>query len=127
MNTKDMNRKNALKILNWCKSEYGRSFYKFEYPRLRVYKERNLGWKGDYDYDSNIINVFVSTHNSFTDFVSTIIHEYVHYTQSVRMYFRYIDRYNKTYDNHPYEKQADDISKRDAKKCIKEVFLNKNK
>ena len=78
---------------------------------------------GDWTEDGKI----VCAHNSFTDFVSTIIHEYIHYTQSVRMYFRYIDKYNKTYDNHPYEKQADDISKRDARLCIKEVFLSNGK
>lgn len=127
MNKNDINRKSALKVLNWCKNTYGRSFYKHEYPKLRVYKHRNLGWKGDYDYEVNTINIYVAPHESFTDFVSTIIHEYVHYTQSVRMYFRYIDRYNKTYDNHPYEKQADDISKRDARLCIRETFLNKKK
>ncbi len=130
MNKHNINKSNAAKILTWCKRTYGKSQFKKTYPILKFHqKPFEKDDYGEYISDDNIIYVYGETHNSFIDFINTIIHEYVHYLQDPIMYQRYFKKHKKSYDSHPYEIKAQDISWKDQRQCLRETFLKtyKNK
>jgi len=120
MNTQDITRKNALKILDWCKATYGVSKINGTYPTL-VFHRTKKPYSGMYDPFSNTIHVWKQSHRTFMGFIGTVIHEYTHYHQSIkRKYFQLQQYYS--YKNHPMERTAVKIEKRDKKKCFNEVF-----
>lgn len=127
-----LDRSTAVKILEWCKITYGRSKYKKKYPTLR-YRNREpysltgaekneLFVYGIYDCDNNYIYVDKTKHETLEDLTNTIIHEYTHYTQNMRYYYKILHRYEKELDKHPYEIKACHVAERDTKKCIEELF-----
>lgn len=121
MNCYDINKTNANKIYKWCKNKFGKAKNKKKYPTLVFHKEKGI-FKGEYDFDELKIHVWGPSHNSFSDFVKTIIHEYVHYKQKAHMYFRYHIIHKKSYNQHPYEKRANDLSNKYYKQCIIDIY-----
>jgi len=122
MNTKDITRKNAVKIFEWCKYTFGASPINGTYPKL-IFHKKDKGWAGDYNPWRNEINVYKSRHKTFMGFIGTIIHEYTHYHQSIkRQYTKLEEVYN--YKNHPMEREANRIERKYKWMCYYEVFSN---
>jgi hypothetical protein len=140
MNKTDINYKNAKKVLEWCKKEYGKSIYHRDFPKLNFqnypptelkYKKgelimiHNNGDRGEYFDRGNQMFIYGKNHTSFLDFVRTVIHEYTHYLQDDKMYQRYTRKHKKSYNSHPYELRAEQIAKRDGRKCLSNTFKTK--
>lgn len=127
-----LNRTTAIKIFEWCKSNYGPSKYKRKYPTLKYRSRPPYSLTGAeknelyiyaiYDSDENYIYVDKTKHETLEDLVNTIIHEYTHYTQNMRYYYKIISKYESDMEKHPYEIRACQIAERDTNRCIKELF-----
>jgi hypothetical protein len=128
MNKNNINLNNAKKILSWCKKEYGKSKFYKKYPKLYLYR---IPWEPkDYGYfliDFNEIILFKKPHNTFVEFIDTIIHEYIHYLQDQTKYDKLLPKGKNNYKNHPFEKESYSIASRDKFKCKKELFSKPNK
>jgi hypothetical protein len=120
MNSNDITRKNAIKIIDWCKREYGVSKINGTYPTLRFHTTGKT-YAGMYDSVENVIHVWKLKHRTFLGFIGTIIHEYTHYHQSIKRKYVQLEQYY-SYKNHPMEREANKVEKRDKKKCFDEVF-----
>ncbi len=125
MNVKDINRKNTLKIVQWCHINYGYS--KFNTTNITVkfvkgYCIDDINILGEYESETNTIFIYKKPHKSFIDFIRSVIHEFVHYLNDDEMYQKYLEVHHKSYYHHPHEIKAEAIANRDKRKCLKETF-----
>ena len=120
MKTFEINRKNAVKIYNWCKKTFGLSSINGSYPRLYFHKKHN-GCAGYYDPWKNEIHVFADRHRTFLGFIGTIIHEFTHYHQSVKRQYTKLEKMY-SYKNHPLEREANKMERKYKWMCYYEVF-----
>lgn len=120
-----VNRSAALKIYEWCKKKYGRSKFNGRYPDVYFRKGDYLTedvW-GMYDCDENYIYINSALVVTLQDLVSTVIHEYTHYKQNMRVDWKVLCKYfDPTTLDHPLEREAEEIAERDSASCLKEVF-----
>jgi Zn-dependent peptidase ImmA (M78 family) len=124
-NIPKVNRSSALKVYEWCKKKYGRSKFNGRYPdiyfRKPDYTTEDV-W-GLYDCEDNYIYINSDMVKNIEELTSTVIHEYTHYKQNMRVDWRVLSKYfDPTSNDHPLEKEAEDVSQRDTHSCIKEVF-----
>lgn len=123
MNTQDINRKNARKIFEWCKKEFGPSTINGPYPRL-IFHKKHKGWAGHYDPWKREMHVYGSRHKTFMGFIGTIIHEYAHYLQPLKsQYSKLAQTYS--YKGHPLEREANRMEQKYKWSCYYEVFSPK--
>jgi len=123
MNINDISRKTACLAIKYCEKIFKRNNSPtIKLTRIRI--NNDLQCKGYYDEDKDLILVVKSNHKSFLDFIDTIIHEYTHSTQCMEQYTKMFTKYG--YDRHPYEREANKIAKRHAKKCKKYVIKHMN-
>lgn len=123
--TCDMNLKKqyATFALKWCKDFFGENYRKrtklrFEFTkRRRILKGHTV--YGNYCFYRNKITIYEPACNTIYDIVSTVIHEYTHYTQSRNVYKVYQDNYY--YSTNPYEREAKRNENKYTKLCIKEI------
>lgn len=120
----EINRKNALLILEWCKYRFGPSSINGSgcYPKLIFHRSKKDRCLGEYNPYKNEIEIyadsFYSKNRRFLTFINTIIHEYTHYHQSIKVkYFKYTN-----YDKNPLEIEANRVAKRNQYKCYEEVY-----
>ena len=115
-------RYHALKILEWCKTEYGRSKYNKGEITLEFKKPDYLseGELGNYEPIDNTMFVSSVDHPSLEDLSATIIEEYQHYLQSDRMYQKLAKEYD--YEDNPYEIQAKYVAHQDHARCLEELY-----
>lgn len=130
-----VNKINSKKVLKWCKEHYGPSRFN-DIKTLKLAFDDNLKMEegvgeegiavGEYDTQSNTITINLKDLKEMPviSFIDTIIHEYRHFKQykSIRKYNKYLKYYSYNYENHPYEKTANKIAKRDRWQCYREVF-----
>lgn len=111
----------ALRVLDWCISNYGPSKFNGPYPHVEFRKGdwSNEDVCGYYCDIENLIFLNKDKNKSFTELVKTIIHEYAHYKQNMKHY-AVLSEY-LSYNNNPLEKQAQKITDRDYRKCILEL------
>jgi len=123
MNTSDINLKNARIILDWCYQNLGGPKYR-PYSKLKVSISRSINCRGLYeeDSDSSIIYVNPKRHRSFNEFIDTMIHEYIHFLQSLRYYDQIMEITG--YDKHPMEHTSNLVAYILKYKCRKELFPN---
>ena len=120
-----LNKNTALRVYEWCRKTYGRSKYNGKYPGLTYKKgnESNFDHMGEYDFYENSIFINSDQIKSLYDLVSTVIHEFTHYKQNMKVDWvvlcKYFDQYTT---DHPLEKEAQEVELRDTPRCIKEVF-----
>ena len=121
-------------ILLWCKRKWGKSKFKKDYPKLRVYTKATGTYNsprtsfGTYNYLTNTINIHICHHRSYLQLIDTIIHEYKHYLLDTKEY-RKIEKllYKKGYSPdyiefyHPHEKKSARLAKVWSQKCLKEL------
>lgn len=121
MNVNDINRKNAVKIFDWCKKTFGASPINGAYPKLIYHKKGD--WAGLYDAYKNEIHVYKDKHRTFLGFIGTVIHEYTHYHQSIKRKYTKLEKVY-SYKNHPMEREANRIERKYKWMCYYELFSN---
>lgn len=118
-------RSKALKIYEWCKKKYGRSKYNGRYPTLHYKKGGEFledCW-GIYDPEDNYILINKNYVTTIEDLASTIIHEYTHYKQNIKVDYAILMKYfDASTTDHPLEKEAESVAERDTKQCLEELF-----
>ena len=116
-------RKHLLAILNWCKKTLGRSKY-FSIRALQIKFKSNLEFFiGIFDVEKNCIYVNPTGNENVLDFITTIIHEYVHFQQDFSKYEEIelkLPRKRNYYD-HPYEKEAETKAQKLKRACFKDL------
>jgi hypothetical protein len=114
----------------WCLIHLKRSKYHSDAPKIIIKTQKNEKFKGYFNYKKNIFCIFVKNHKIQDDICQTIIHEWKHYQQNLKMYDRYIILYGRNFKNHPYEKIAENFAIKNFKKCTewinsKKILSNK--
>jgi|LauGreDrversion4_2_1035121.scaffolds.fasta_scaffold119120_2 hypothetical protein len=117
-------RKIATQVLRWCKENMGVNNRRKSLPKVSVRinfrkDETERFIKGIYYVNENRIIVYSLNCETIDEVVSTIIHEYTHYQQSMKKYWEYFEFYY--YSNHPYEKEARKNEEMFTKKCIRSI------
>jgi hypothetical protein len=120
----EVKRQYASKALKWCREFMGINKRKKTQPKVTVRinfrsDENERFIKGVYYSNENKIIVYDLNCQSLEDVVSTVIHEYTHYLQSMKKYWEYYDLYY--YSTHPYERQARRNELKYTKECIKKI------
>jgi hypothetical protein len=111
----------AIQTLKWCKRNFGLNKRK-KLPkisvRIRFIDEDSYPF-GEYYWEDNRIIIYDSKCKSMTDVISTVIHEYTHYLQSMKKYYEYFNTHY--YSTHPFEREAIRNSKLYTKKCLNSI------
>ena len=116
----DITRANAVKIFNWCKKQFGVSPINGSYPKLVFHKKAQ--YAGFYDPWKNEIHVCKKHHRTILGFISTIIHEFVHYRyHSIKKQYQKLDKIY-TYKSHPMEREANKLERKYKWVCYYECF-----
>jgi hypothetical protein len=119
-----LKRQIAKQVLKWCKENMGVNNRRKSLPKVSVRinfrkDETERFIKGIYYSSENRIIVYSVNCETMDEVVSTIIHEYSHYQQSMKKYWEYFEFYY--YSNHPYEKEARKNEEMYTKKCIRSI------
>ena len=113
----------ASHALRWCMDNLGVNKRKKTYPkisvRIRFKSEEEKTYNGVYYNNENRIIVYDLNCESLEEVVSTVIHEYTHYLQSMKKYWIYFETYD--YSNHPFEAQARRNEEKHTKKCLRSI------
>lgn len=117
-------RKYVNKIVDWCVKTYGKSRYNRDFPEIHyrkkyyVYDDTNT--IAFYDDHDGIIYINKDENKNLRALANSIIHEYTHYKQNMRHY-DVLSMY-LPYKSNPLEIEANQIAKRDTKKCLKDIL-----
>ena len=120
-----INKKTAKLIIKWCQERYGNSQYS-DFSKLHVTLDSTLPWHGQYFPLKNEIKLNPKKHRSTVSWCSTVIHEYTHFLQDMEKYLKY----RTSYENHPYEKTANNRCERDkfeARRWLMRKLIKKKK
>ena len=94
----------VLHCYNVVSDHIGVSKYHKNYPYIVIsYEEEECD--GSFVFEDNEITIYMKNMDSDEKLWKTMIHEYVHYMQSPSWFTRYYNM-GYTYDNHPYEVEA---------------------
>jgi Zn-dependent peptidase ImmA (M78 family) len=122
----ELKRRYAIVAMRWCRENMGINNRRKCQPKMsvRVYfrkDETEQFTMGSYYSEENRIVLYNINCKTLEDVVSTIIHEYSHYLQSMKKYWEYFNTYS--YSTHPYERQAKRNEIKYTSECIK--FIKK--
>jgi hypothetical protein len=122
----ELKRQYASKAIKWCRENMGVNNRRKTQPKMsvRIYfrkDETERFIKGIYYSGENRIIIYDLNCKTLEDVVSTIIHEYSHYLQSMKKYWEYFNTYS--YSTHPYERQAKRNELKYTNVCMK--FIKK--
>jgi hypothetical protein len=113
----------AIEAVKWCKNNLGinkRKKNKLKVSvRVNFKKTDDRDFNGSYYSNENRIIIYDLNCNSLEDVVSTVIHEYTHYLQSVKKYWEYFKTHY--YSTHPYERQARRNEEKYTELCLKSI------
>ena len=91
----DLKKEIAIQTLKWCKKKFGVNKRK-KLPkisvRVRLIESDDESF-GLYIWKENRIIIYDSKCKSIMDVISTVIHEYTHYLQSMKKYYEYFNIY----------------------------------
>ncbi len=110
MNISNIKRNHIVWMFDWCKEKFGESKFNDDFG-VKISRTDKSKY-GCYLDDLDTIQVNLTMHKSLIELCDTVIHEFTHYLQDMRMYDVYFDKYNRNYNNHPYEISADNKAKR---------------
>jgi hypothetical protein len=132
----ELKKKYAILTIEWCKNNMGirktkkkeltlkfsdkDGYITINYKRKKEFK-RKYPIQGSYCHYRNLITIYEPNCKTIKDVVSTIIHEYTHYLQSMYQYEKFEKIY--FYSQNPLEKEALNNEEKYTNKCIKEVRL----
>jgi hypothetical protein len=122
MNKKEVKRL-AEKYLETTIDIYGFSKYQYSSPYIVIedspYDDaEDKSMTGEYIHDDNELVIYWKNVRDGVELARTIIHEYQHYLQSPKWMTRYYNM-GYTYNNHPYEIQANIEENKNWKKVCK--------
>ena len=123
MNIDSIKRNHIVWMFDWCKAKFGESKFNNDFSVRVSYKDKSKF--GCYLDDLDTIQVNLGTHKSLIELCDTVIHEFTHYQQDMAMYDMYFLKYNRNYNNHPYEISADKKAKKwrkDLRADFKQAF-----
>jgi hypothetical protein len=108
----------------WCINEFGRPVKSM--PKLIVKTDKRIRKKYG-DYINKEITIYLSTCNTQTKIVKTVIHEYIHFLQmpkakDIKVYSKLLNTFE--YDKHPFELQAQMYERMYYRKCISDLNLD---
>jgi len=113
----------AIEAVKWCKNNLGinkRKKNKLKISvRVNFKKTDEKNFNGSYYSNENRIVIYDLNCVSLEDVVSTVIHEYTHYLQSVKKYWEYFKTHY--YSTHPYERQARRNEEKYTELCLKSI------
>ena len=121
------------KVIDWCIDEFGLSKHYEHYPYMEIDMDED-GMCGEFIGYNNEIIICPTAMDTIDEFIETVIHEYTHYMQSPTWYTRYANRkieltaeefadYLLRGDpTHPYEIEADEVAKKNMKKCKNNIL-----
>jgi len=113
----------AIEAVKWCRNNLGinkRKKNKLKISvRVNFKKTDERDFNGSYYSNENRIIIYDLNCNSLEDVVSTVIHEYTHYLQSVKKYWEYFK--TRYYSTHPYERQARRNEEKYTELCLKSI------
>jgi Zn-dependent peptidase ImmA (M78 family) len=113
----------AIEAVKWCRNNLGinkRKKNKLKISvRVNFKKTDERDFNGSYYSNENRIIIYDLNCNSLEDVVSTVIHEYTHYLQSVKKYWEYFKTHY--YSTHPYERQARRNEEKYTELCLKSI------
>jgi Zn-dependent peptidase ImmA (M78 family) len=116
-------RKYVNKIFDWCIKTYGKSRFNREFPEIMYRKAEYMNEDprvmAFYDEEDAVIFINKDDHHNLYQLANSIIHEYTHYKQNQHHY--YILSQYLPYSKNPMEIEANEVAKRDARKCIREI------
>jgi len=120
----ELKRQYASRAIKWCKKNMGVNNRRKSQPKMsvRIYfrKDKTERFiKGIYYSGENRIIVYDLNCKTLEDVVSTIIHEYSHYLQSMKKYWEYFNTHS--YSTHPYERQAKRNELKYTSECMKYI------
>lgn len=101
----------------WCLMNLKRSKYHESVPKIIIKSGQSERFRGYFNNRKNIICIFLGNHKNFDDICQTVIHEWKHYQQNLKMYDRYITLYGRNFKNHPYEKVAENFAIKNFEEC----------
>ena len=97
-------------MFDWCRDKFGESKFNNDFS-VKISRTDKSKF-GCYLDDLDTIQVNLTMHKSLIELCDTVIHEFTHYLQDMGMYDVYFDKYNRNYNNHPYEISADNKAKK---------------
>lgn len=113
----------AIEAIKWCRNNLGinkRKKNKLKVSvRVNFKKTDERDFNGSYYSQENRIIIYDLNCHSLEDVVSTVIHEYTHYLQSVKKYWEYFKTHY--YSTHPYERQARRNEEKYTELCLKSI------
>jgi hypothetical protein len=111
MNPVMLTRPALVAALFWCRSKIGVNTFNQKPPRLRVVKASGKVF-GKYDFEKNLITIYLGNHGSIIQTLNTLIHEYAHAClQPTHSTYNDLTEYFG-YENHPLEKDAIALAKK---------------
>ena len=113
----------AIEAVKWCRDNLGinkRRKNKLKVSvRVNFKKTDERDFNGSYYSQENRIIIYDLNCHTLEDVVSTVIHEYTHYLQSVKKYWEYFKTHY--YSTHPYERQARRNEEKYTELCLKSI------
>jgi len=118
-----MSRKLILKIIDWCENRYGLSKFQSTFFKLRVYKHKKIqadeGTQfGSYCENKNLLTIYLVSITSVELLIQIVIHEYTHYLQPIKTYYKDLWDHYGGYKKHPLEIEAWEVAYRDYRICL---------
>ena len=110
MQISSIKRNHIVWMFDWCRDKFGESKFNNDFS-VKISRTDKSKF-GCYLDDLDTIQVNLTMHKSFIELCDTVIHEFTHYLQDMGMYDVYFDKYNRNYNNHPYEISADNKAKK---------------
>ncbi len=103
------------KTLEWCIDKWGLNGRRKNELEIEIDWEVKEGPMGMYDYQDNLITIFVRNNKNIRDLVDTVIHEFTHQRQNMSQYHRVLKGVG--YGDHPMEVEAFSIAMINRKEC----------
>jgi len=110
MQISSIKRNHIVWMFDWCRDKFGESKFNNDFS-VKISRTDKSKF-GCYLDDLDTIQVNLTMHKSLIELCDTVIHEFTHYLQDMGMYDVYFDKYNRNYNNHPYEISADNKAKK---------------
>ena len=115
-------------VEKWCRTNMGVNNRKKYQPVITYYKSYEEDTDmGEYRYWDNEIIVYYNNCKTVSNLIRTIVHEWQHQLQPMTKYEKIHDEVG--YDEHPFEKEAEAVEKKNYKQVWSHIkpTINKTK
>lgn len=113
-------------VEKWCRTNMGVNNRKKYQPVITYYKSYEEDTDmGEYRYWDNEIIVYYNNCKTVSNLIRTIVHEWQHQLQPMTKYEKIHDEVG--YDEHPFEKEAEAVEKKNYKQVWSHIKPTINK